>query len=776
MNNPIDAAQQRIEALERRISSLSAAILRINESLDLPTVLQEVVECACALTATRHGVIATVNDAGTVLDYVSIGFTDEDNRRMVDWPDGPRLFEHMRDQPGPFRLSNVAEWARELGFATDVLPQEALIGMPLRHRGRHVGNFFVGFKGDGTEFSGADEEIMALFASQAAAAIANARTHQGEQRARADLEALIDTSPVGVVVFDAATGKATTTNRETRRIVERLSSPGRPMERLIEEVTCRLADGSEIPLGRLPLAAVLTSVATTRAEEITLSVPDGRRVSALVNATPIRSAQGAVETVVVTMQDLEPIEALERQRAAFLDMVSHELRAPLAAITGSAVALDGAVESLDRSEMRAFFRIITEQAEHMRGLISDLLDAGGIESGTLSVSPEVTEVAALVERARKTFVNGGPRHDVVIDLPPDLPRIMADRRRIAQVMTNLLANAARQTPDAAPIRVSAVRDGAHVAVSIRDQGRGIAPERLAQLFRKHANDGERGVSGGLGLAICKGLVEAHGGRIHAESDGPGQGACFTFTVPAAPEAGAAAARSGPSPHPSPDADRPARILAVDDDPATLRLVREALSQAGYAVHVTADHGELTDLLESERPDLVLLDLILAEADGIELMRQTPELAELPVIFISAYGRDATIARALDAGAADYIVKPFSPTELLARIRAALRRRTRPEPFTLGDLAIDYDARRVAVAGSPVDLTATQFDLLRALSLAAGRVLSYKALLRQVWGGEGDAALVRAFVKQLRRKLGDDPSKPKWIFNERGVGYRMRRPS
>ena len=120
----------------------------------------------------------------------------------------------------------------------------------------------------------------------------------------------------------------------------------------------------------------------------------------------------------------------------------------------------------------------------MRGLIGDLLDAGRIEAGMLSVSPEPSEVAALVDRARNTFLSGGGRHTVHIDLPPDLPPVMADRRRIVQVLNNLFANAARHSPESAPIRVSAERGDVHVAVSVSDEGRGVAPELLPHLFRK----------------------------------------------------------------------------------------------------------------------------------------------------------------------------------------------------------------------------------------------------------------------------------------------------
>ncbi len=259
---------------------------------------------------------------------------------------------------------------------------------------------------------------------------------------------------------------------------------------------------------------------------------------------------------------------------------------------------------LDRAEVRQFFRIIDSQADHMDGLISDLLDAGRIEAGTLSVDPEPTEVAALVDGARNTFLSGGGRHAVRIDLPPGLPRVMADRGRIVQVLNNLFSNAARHSPESSPILVDAAPDGAHVSVSVSvsDEGRGVAPERLPQLFRKYADTGatESGTAGtGLGLAICKGLVEAHGGRISAQSGGEGRGTRITFTLPATEET--AAPVPGRDPAPSGRGREAAPVLVVDDDPQTLRYVRDALSEADYPAVVTADPGEIPGLITTKRP-------------------------------------------------------------------------------------------------------------------------------------------------------------------------------
>ena len=783
MNGP-DELRQEIAALRERTARLNAAILRISASLDLDTVLREVVDSARALTGARYGMIATVDQAGAIQEFIAPGLSADERRHMAEWPHGYQFFEHLSALPGALRLADVSTYFRSLGYSEELWLSKTLQAMPMRHREVHVGNFFLGQKEGGQEFTDEDEEVLVLFASQAATAIANARAHRDEQRARADLEALVDTTPVGVVVFDARSGRPVSFNREARRIVKALCGPDSPPEQLLEVMTCRRGDGREVRLDEFPLADEFRNAETVRGEEIVLSVPDGRSVTTLVNATPIHSSDGAVESVVVTMQDLAPLEELERLRAEFLGMVSHELRAPLTSIKGSAATVLNAKPELDPAEMREFFRIVDEQADHMRGLIGDLLDVGRIDSGTLSVSPEPADVVDLVDRARNTFLSGGGRHSVLIDLPPDLPRALADRRRIVQVLNNLVSNASRNAPESSPIRVTAVREGAHVAISVADEGRGVAPERLANLFRKHtglAGGDREGALGaaGLGLAICKGLVEAHGGRIRAASGGAGQGTEVTFTLPVAEVAGEDAA-PGVAPGGPPaarDGPKQIPILVVDDDPKTLRYVRDALAGSEYTPLVTGDPEEVPGLIQTERPRLVLLDLMLPGTDGIELMGRVPELADLPVIFISGYGRDETIARALEAGAADYIVKPFSPTELTARIRAALRRQAEPEPYLLGDLAIHYEERRVSVAGRAVQLTATEYELLRVLSRNAGRVSTYEALLRQVWGGrhDGDTELVRTFVKKLRRKLGDDAASPAYIVNERGVGYRMARP-
>ena len=776
-------------ALRERLARLSEASLRINESLDFDTVLQGVLDSARSLTSAHYGVMTLVGDDGRAGDFLSSGLSPSEAEQLRRTPERWQIFGALTSGPEPLRVPDLAAHVRSLGFTAFTIPLPVgvfrFMAAPMFHRGDRMGHVFVGDKDGGGEFTRADEETLVTFASQAALVIANARTHREERRARADLEALVNTSPVGVVVLDALTGAPKSLNQEARRIADSLRDSDQPAEALLDVLTCTRADGRVVSLREFPMAELLSVGETLRAEEIVLGGPGGRSVTVLLNATPILSDEGAVESLVVTMQDMADVEELERLRAEFLAMVSHELRAPLASIKGSAATVLEATADPDPAVVRQFFRLIGEQADHMHDLVSALLDVARIEAGTLAVSPEPAEAAALVERARSAFTSAGGQNNLAVDIEPDLPLVLADRRRIVQVLGNLLANAVRHSSASSVIRVNAVRQGIHVAFSVADEGRGIPAESLPYLFQKFSRvqSEEQGGDAGLGLAICKGIVEGHGGRIWAESAGPGLGARFTFTLPTVGETGSAAAAPSPalparsSERGRGEAGERLRVLAVDDDPRDLRRVQDTLIAAGYAPVVTGDPQEALRLASEERPALVLLDLMLPGVDGIELMKEILDVADVPVIFLSAYRRDELIATAFGMGAVDYVIKPFSPTELTARIAAALRRREAPEalePYALGDLAIDYAGRRVTLAGQPVRLLPMEYRMLVELSAGAGRVLTYKHLLGRVWGERSvdDLRPMRTIVRKLRQKLGDDAADPTYIFTEPRVGYRM----
>ena len=484
------------ELFSERLSRLSEASLRINESLDFDDVLQSVLDSARSLTGARFGILTLLDDTGQIDDFLSSGLASQDAQALWDLPDALKLFEHLGNIPQPLRLPDLIGHIREFNLPEPPLPGGANIPLsflaaPIHHGGERVGNIFLAEIGAGKAFSTEDEETLVMFACQAALVIANARRYRDEQRARIDLETLINTSPVGMVVLDVATGALVSFNREAQRIVGVLLDPDQAVAHLLEILTIRRGDGTEVSLKDLPLAQALRAGETVRAEEIVLTVPDGRTITVLINATPIRADDGEVETFVVTMQDMMPLEEMERLRAEFLGMVSHELRTPLTSIKGSTTVLMDESTNLGFPEMRQFHRIIDDQTDHMIGLINDLLDVARIETGTLPVAPEPADVAVLVDQARNRFLSGGGRSNLHIDLAPDLPLVMADRRRVVQVLTNLLANAARYSPEASPIRVRVAREGVHVLFSVADEGRGIPAERLPRLFRKFSrSEGE----------------------------------------------------------------------------------------------------------------------------------------------------------------------------------------------------------------------------------------------------------------------------------------------
>ena len=787
----VDELELEVAALRDRLSRLSEASVRINESLDFETVMQGILDSARSLTGARFGLVLLRDDLRREQDFLVSGLTPHEHKLFMEWAkEEDLLFDFLIGLSEPFRGQDIISDAESAGYrmfcpAIPVRCPMVYLAAPIFSQSACVGGIYVAETESGGEFAAEDEEILVMLASQAAMVIANARRYRDEQRARADLETLINTSPVGVALFDVATGNLVSANREIRRIVSELAV-GLSPEEFLEILAFRRASGEVLSLSEYPLIEALASGEIVRVEEMVLQVPDGGSAVMLVNGTPIRSPEGHVESVVVTLQNMTTVDELARLRAKFLGMVSHELRTPLTAIKGSAATLLEASADLDLAELREFHRIINEQADHMRDLIGNPLDVARIETGTLAVAPEPVAVALIVDEARSRFQSAGGRQNVQIDLAANLRTVMADRRRIVQVLDNLLSNASKFSPESSPIRITVKPENLHVAISVADEGRGMAVDSLPHLFtrfsRIHSDDRDLNPEGsGMGLPICQGIVEAHGGRIWAHSDGPDLGTVVTFTVPVADEGETAATRPPSLPH-SVERER-SKILAVDDDPQALRYTRDVLTKAGYAPIVTGDPDDVPRLIKANDPALVLLDLMLPGSDGIEVMRRILTITDVPVIFLSAFGQVDVIAGAFDAGAVDYIVKPFSPTELAARIRAALRQWTAlkppepPEPYVFGELTVNYAQRRTTLAGQPIRLTNIEYRLLADLSANAGRVVTYDDLLRRVWKLPSGCDLrpMRTAMKSLRQKINDNANDPTFIFTETRTGYRMAKP-
>jgi two-component system, OmpR family, KDP operon response regulator KdpE len=221
-----------------------------------------------------------------------------------------------------------------------------------------------------------------------------------------------------------------------------------------------------------------------------------------------------------------------------------------------------------------------------------------------------------------------------------------------------------------------------------------------------------------------------------------------------------------------------RVLVCDDEPQILRALRVILREAGFEVLPAATRREALDSAAVQPPDAAIIDLVLPDGDGVDLCRSLREWSELPIVVLSAVGDEAEKVRALNAGADDYVTKPFGPSELIARLNAALRRATPKddaEPVVVADgLELDLMAHQVSRDGEPVHLTPIEFDLLRTLLRNRGRLMTHRALLTEVWGPAyaGDTQTLRVHVANLRRKIEPDPGAPRYITTDPGVGYRF----
>ena len=275
-----------------RLARLLEASVRITESLDLFDVLQGVVDGARTMIDAQRATVTVFNDGNQRPTFVTSGYTPDEQQLMLQLPGGHEVFEHLSSLKEPLRVADLSGYLHESGLpdiGPPLEPAGAVLATPILHLGQQVGSLYL--RRD-AEFTAEDEGMLAPFVAQAALAIANAQRYREEQLARANLETLIDTSPVGVVVFDAASGALTSINREALRIVDELRDPGKSPEEIMEGLSYRRVDGREFTLDRSALVETLNSGGTIRSEEIAVQAPDGRRVNTIVNLAPIRSPDG----------------------------------------------------------------------------------------------------------------------------------------------------------------------------------------------------------------------------------------------------------------------------------------------------------------------------------------------------------------------------------------------------------------------------------------------------------------------------------------------------
>ena len=638
---------------------------RITSTLELESVHQEIADSACALTDARYSVLALFDHQGRFSDTITSGVDAHQLSRMTTPPVGRGLLGFLNELNGPLRVADISKHPRSAGLPEDHPPMRTFLGVQVLHDGGHLGNIYLAEKSDGEEFTELDEEVITRFAAQAGAAIINARRFERERRIKTDLKALVKIAPVGLVVFDAKNGGVLTSNQECQRIGGVVGSNAKSWQETFEHVKMYRSDGRLLPVGDRPATQVLQSGEIVRGEEISLHFSDGRIVDTLINAAPIYSERGDIVSIVVSMQDMAPMQDSARMRAEHVGMVSHDLRMPLTTIKGSVVALSDLVDSLNSAEPLQLLHIIDHQTEVMRNHINTLIELSNIEAGTMVLSLEPANVSMLVAEGIQDFGRHHSGFTPQQNIPDDLPPVMVDRALISQVLRNMLAHVFKYVSEASTITVTAQRAESHVefTVSLYSERAHAAqtPELIERMRSVAGDEAMRSYVGdGLALTICRRIVEAHRGWFRSDVIECARGSAFTFAVPAA-------------------------------DAAPLEENNHGIDRA------------------AERPD----------ANSSQQERSS-----------------------------DY--------------------------YAVGKVAVNYSSHELSVDGVPVQLTGTEYKLLRQLAKKSGRTLTQDQLLRQVWGPEyrGESQLLRAYIKSLRQKLGDDARNPRYIFTEHGVGYRM----
>jgi DNA-binding response OmpR family regulator/signal transduction histidine kinase len=545
--------------------------------------------------------------------------------------------------------------------------------------------------------------------------------------------------------------------------------------------------------------------------QVTVTLQDQPPRMLQITLFPLKGTPGAFPGQVAwggCVRDSSSESARIAQRSRALLVFAQELRAYLMFIKGFVNTLLGAQDSHGDPEHQEYLRSIDSSAQQSVQLIEQVLEISRLELGHIELELRPTDIKRLILFTIRKLSLPPPSSRLPppataglrMDIPDDLPHVMADPLRIGHVLRTLLAEPMAHVARGAVLHISARQEGNEVEVNIRSGGTYGLDGILAQGIDHLPLDGGPGMPMlnkiECRLYVASGLIEAHHGRFWVART-TDQSVSVHFALPIAPHSADELHANNvvdlaAYPHPEADLEprqthHRTRVLIVEDDPLMMRVLKSHLQKSHFEV-ISAGEGEKAlELAAVETPNLILLDVYLPDANGFDLCARLREFSSVPVIMVTNSTNDQDVIRGLSVGADDYLVKPFRTVELLARIEAVLRRSHLADmpqqhqgktEFRAGDLVMDFAHHKVTVRGNPVKLTPIEYKLLYHLVANAGCILTHDQLVAKVWGPifRQETQYLWVNISRLRAKLERDPNKPEYILTERGVGYYFSAPN
>ena len=523
---------QRIEAI--------VAALQLATETDLPAVLQQLVNLAREVVPARYAALGVADEHGKIQQFITSGLSAAARNAIGPLPQGHGMLGALIQDRQPLLVPDIAADPRSVGFPPNHPPMTTLIGVPVMLGNQVLGDLYLTEREHGTEFTEEDLAALRILAVHAATTIERARllaqsraAHVQATEQRDQLETILHSMPTAVLLLRNPDAAVELANPAAGSLVFG-NRYARGLPQPYRDYTFLDSDGTPVPEHHWPCHRALAGE-MVRNKQLDIRTGDNRRIPVLVQAAPLRDSAGMVRRAVLILQDITKLREAEQLKDDFLSLVSHEMRTPLTAIHGGASLLVSHGDTLDEGTRRELLDDILVESTRLERTLANILALTGIQSGRVEPATEPILVRAFLREALAAVGSQVAGHQLEVTVPSGLPIAEGDPELLSHVIRNLIENAARYSPPGTTIQVSARRVGEEVAISVTDQGHGIAAEHLPFVFDRFRRVGAdptiRGM--GLGLYLSRHLVDAQGGTLSVQSPGPGLGATFTVTLPIA---------------------------------------------------------------------------------------------------------------------------------------------------------------------------------------------------------------------------------------------------